>query len=183
MACDASSSRCIYWNAPDYLRPACCTHALRTLLEFSAALLARHRIFHWLDYGALLGAVRSGELVPWDSDVDWGIFREDLPRLRALESEIAAAAHELDTRDPEIWRINFSAANTQHVDLFPHYRENGLVKLRYGSAPPERWGFEERFLDQLENVSLYGREYPAPSPVSEFLALRYGPDWKTPRRE
>lgn len=77
--CTAGSLRCEYWTwSPDYLRPDCCTHALRTLLAFTEELLTRHGLPHWLDYGALLGAVRGGAFVPWDSDVDWGVFRDDL---------------------------------------------------------------------------------------------------------
>ena len=181
--CSAGSARCEYWNwGPDYLRPDCCTHALQTLLAFTEELLSGQGLAHWLDYGALLGAVRGGEFVPWDSDVDFGLFREALPALRALEPEIGRAGHVLDLRDPQIWRINFSPRNTQHVDLFPCYREDGQVKLRYGRAPPERWGFPLRFLERLEPVQLYGDRYPAPSPVREFLELRYGRDWQTPRR-
>lgn len=68
------------------------------------------------------------------------------------------------------------------MDLFPHYREGGLIKLRYGRAPPERWAFPARFLERLEPVELYGQAFPAPSPVRDFLALRYGPGWIAPRR-
>lgn len=183
--CSRETARCTYWEwGPDYLRPDCCTEALRTLLLFTEELLARHRIAHWLDYGALLGAVRGGAFVPWDSDVDFGLLRADLPALRALEPEIRRAGHVLDTRDPEIWRIDFSPSNTQHVDLFPHWEEGGLVRMSYGRDAPERWAFPARFLARLQPVTLYGRAFPAPSPPEEFLALasRYGPGWRTPQR-
>ena len=42
---------------------------------------------YWLEGGSLLGAARSGDLIPWDYDVDVGIFEEDLPRC----AELAAA--------------------------------------------------------------------------------------------
>ncbi|UYO00434.1 MAG: LicD family protein [Devosia sp.] len=33
---------------------------------------------YWLDSGGLLGAVRSGALMSWDSDIDLGIWEEDV---------------------------------------------------------------------------------------------------------
>ena len=40
----------------------------------------------WLDYGALLGAVREGGLLPWDHDVDLGVWLSDERKLfRCLE--------------------------------------------------------------------------------------------------
>jgi phosphorylcholine metabolism protein LicD len=45
---------------------------------FTHELLTKHGIVHWLDYGSLLGAVRGGELIPWDNDVDFGFLGSDL---------------------------------------------------------------------------------------------------------
>jgi phosphorylcholine metabolism protein LicD len=79
------------------------------LTAFTHALLDRHQIVHWLDYGSLLGAVRDGQLIAWDSDVDIGILATDRDRLTALASEIASAGHRLDRSDPDVARINLSA--------------------------------------------------------------------------
>jgi phosphorylcholine metabolism protein LicD len=184
MPCTRDTQRCEFWNDGDnYLRPHCCTDHLRELLFFTEDLLTRNGIFHWLDYGSLLGAVRDQALIPWDSDIDWGILRKDMEKVRALESDIAAAGYWLDTSQPDVWRINFSRLNTQHVDLYPWWEQDGLMKMNWMDSSPDQWAFPTRWLNKLEPVDLLGRTFPAPSPVHEFLAkYRYGPDYLTPRR-
>ena len=83
--CTRETRRCEFWTwGKDYLRPECCTRHLKDLLSFTEDLLSRHGITHWIDYGSLLGAVRQGTFIPWDSDVDFGILKSDRERLRAL---------------------------------------------------------------------------------------------------
>ncbi|MGH9057473.1 MAG: LicD family protein [Acidimicrobiales bacterium] len=170
------------------MRPECCTDHLLELAVFTDALLSQHGIAHWLDYGALLGAVRSGELIPWDSDVDFGCFRSDLGRLALLREEIAAAGYELDMSNPLITRINFSQVNVQHVDIFPWVERAGIMRMEPhpgGDWPGMRGrdAFPRRFVDDLGVVTLYGRHLAAPLHVQEFLVEhRYGSGYMVPAR-
>ena len=83
-------------------------------------------------------------------------------------------------------RIYFGPINSNHVDLFP-WRANGERLLP--DAPLDEWpgmggraGFPRSYLETTGTVVLYGREFPAPSPVDRFLVEhRYGPDYLTPR--
>lgn len=47
------------------------------LLVFVQNICKEYDIEWWLDYGNLLGAVRHGNYVPWDDDVDIGMMRSD----------------------------------------------------------------------------------------------------------
>ncbi len=44
-------------------------------------ILDKHNIEFWLDCGTLLGAVRDGKFIPWDSDADLGVWKKDLKKL------------------------------------------------------------------------------------------------------
>lgn len=182
--CTPESPRCEFWTQGDgYVRPSCCTGHLKHLLFFTHEILERHGIPHWLDFGAVLGAARTGEFVPWDSDVDFGVRVGDLDRVRPLAAEIRRAGHYLDTRDPLVWRVYLSAANTQHADIFPWWEEDGVLKMRWPGFSDDAWAFPPAFLDNLQPVELYGRSFPAPAPLDEFLArYRYGPDFRIPMR-
>ena len=108
---------------PRALRPACCTQHLLELIGFTSDLLTRHGIVHWLDYGTLLGAVREGQLIPWDGDADFSILQRDEHAVLALDEEFAAAGHYVER--PGLWRghrgvirIRYSKVNRGHLDLF-----------------------------------------------------------------
>lgn len=63
------------------------TFVLKELVYISS-LLKRNGIPFWLCGGALLGAVRNGKMIPWDYDVDLGIFRKDVKRLISLAPQV-----------------------------------------------------------------------------------------------
>jgi hypothetical protein len=158
------------------------------LVGFTSDLLARHGIVHWLDYGSLLGAVREGELIPWDADVDFGILQREEPAVLALAGEVAAAGHRLDASLQGVIRILYSEANASHVDLFLWEARDGLLLPLEDTdyawpGMASRLAFPERFIAPLGEVSLHGRHFPAPRPVHEFLRdHRYGPRYATPAR-
>jgi LicD family len=190
--CTQDTSRCAWWTwGAAALRPQCCTEHLLELIGFTSDLLARHGIAHWLDWGALLGVVREGRLIPWDADVDFGILQRDEEAVLALEDEVAAAGHHLER--PGLWRghrgvicIRYSKLNRANLDLIIWQARDGMVSPLKGSA--EGWPgmsgrivFPERFIAPPGEVSLNGQRLPAPAPVEEFLREhRYGPDWGTP---
>jgi len=47
------------------------------MLEEVRKILISNSIKYWLDCGTLLGAVRDNKFIPWDSDIDIGVFLED----------------------------------------------------------------------------------------------------------
>ena len=81
------------------------------LIGFASELLARHSIVHWLDYGALLGAVREGELIPWDPDADFGILQRQEREVLALAEEVTGAGHRLAASDQGVIQIRYSEIN------------------------------------------------------------------------
>ena len=52
-------------------------------------LCERHVIDTFIIFGSALGVVRHQGFIPWDDDIDVGIFREDLPRfVKAAKEEL-----------------------------------------------------------------------------------------------
>jgi hypothetical protein len=183
--CTRDTRACDHWNWGTYaVRPPCCTEHLLELIGFTSDLLTRHGIVHWLDYGTLLGAVREGELIPWDGDADFSMLERQEQAVLALADEIAAAGHRLNTHHRGVIRILYSKANATQLDLFLWGTRDGmLVPLDRDAWPgmASRLEFPERFISPLGEVSLHGRSLPAPAPVHEFLREhRYGPGYATP---
>ncbi|NBI31390.1 LicD family protein [Enterorhabdus sp. P55] len=59
------------------------TASAQLLREFDA-LCRDNGLRYWIEFGTLLGAVRHGGFVPWDDDLDVGMVRPDLERLRKV---------------------------------------------------------------------------------------------------
>jgi hypothetical protein len=50
---------------------------------------------YWLESGTLLGVVREGKVLPWDHDIDIGVWAEDFPKLRGLRRTFRRAGYRL----------------------------------------------------------------------------------------
>jgi hypothetical protein len=182
--CAPDTMRCEFWTwGRNYLRPDCCTTHLRELLAFTGDLLTRHGIFYFLDYGSLLGAVRSGRMIEWDEDADVSCLASDSERVLALEPEIADAGFWLDRREaPHLVRICRSRVNLIHVDIW-FQRIKGGFSYTWSRLYEDRYRFPVKYLDNPGSVILEGKTHPAPHPVEHFLAdHRYGKDFMSPRR-
>ena len=185
--CTQFTAACDSWSwGPGSPRPACCTEHLLELIGFASELLARHSIVHWLDYGALLGAVREGELIPWDPDADFGILQRQEREVLALAEEVTGAGHRLAASDQGVIQIRYSEINELKVDLFMWQARDGMLLPLEDTdyawpGMASRLAFPTRFIEPLGEVCLHGRSLPAPAPTHEFLRNhRYGPRYATP---
>ena len=61
-------------------------------------LLADHDVPYWLDSGSLLGLIRDGEEIPWDSDIDVGIWANDVYRFEADWRALDRAGYRVTAR-------------------------------------------------------------------------------------
>jgi len=202
--CSPNTSRCA--DARSYqhvLRPCCRSHLIQITRHVAEALVSTGVAF-WADYGTLLGAVRNPlttwadypwlppseqpiapGIVPHDKDADLGVLHVDWSRaLRAVSAlgrthgySIVAHAHRGSIK------VRLSAQNRTNVDIFFwHQKPNGLL-YRRGYAHVDAYKgrhFPRDLLFPLGTVAWEGMALPAPRDPEAFLAMRYGPAWRTP---
>lgn len=54
---------------------------------------------YWLDFGTLLGAVRAGKFIPWDTDIDLGAIHTEAGRIISKIPEFEQAGFTVDITD------------------------------------------------------------------------------------
>ncbi|KAK3584623.1 hypothetical protein CHS0354_005218 [Potamilus streckersoni] len=187
--CTKHTARCfgnIENDMPDFLydgkwTPPCCQKALRETAKHVFSILESCKVRYWLEGGSLLGAARHNDIIPWDYDIDIGIYKEDVLKCSALAS---INVEPFVDDEGFVWekaiegdflRVQYSQSNRLHVDIFPFYSKNGtMTKNTWFKTHRQDMEFPERFLLPLTKIKFAGIEASAPNNVTEFLELKFG---------
>lgn len=86
--CTRNTPRCfpnVINSIPEYINqgrwtPPCCLRVLRETVHHVFKILKDWNVTFWLEGGSLLGAMRMKDIIPWDYDVDIGIYQEDIDK-------------------------------------------------------------------------------------------------------
>ncbi len=93
---------------------------LALLIDFDK-ICKQNDIHYWLDFGTLIGAMRHNGFIPWDDDIDLGIFRKDYERIMDVVNNNTVNPNiiaEYDIKGTFI-KIKHRESEDLFVDLFP----------------------------------------------------------------
>jgi hypothetical protein len=135
--------------------PACCASHLLHVLYTTCGLLEEADISYFICDGTLLGAVRHGGLIPWDTDCDIAVLQEHVPRLRKLVWSFIVRGLWV-YEHPGCFTIQYgvNGINSLHTDIYLVSRGN-TGRLQYDDRtgidpadvyPRRLYRFHERFL-------------------------------------
>lgn len=166
---------------------------LKVLFEV-VDVLEKNGIGYWLHGGTLLGAVRFGFFIPWDDDIDIGIWEDDKEKVIAvlLDHYKDSAAYKmidaslLRAFPPNcFWKICGKDDNYEFLDIFEFGESH-----RFKNAVYEKWWEEsqkeERFIKKtplhfsretlfpLSKIVFEGREFSCPHDPLKYVELNYG---------
>lgn len=186
--CNRETPRCfesVIDSIPVYLyenrwTPPCCLTHLRKTTKYILGLLDQFGLRYWLESGSLLGAVRSGDILPWDHDVDIGYINEDSNRCKWLQ--MAQNKSVIDNKgfywekvkEGNYFRVHFSKTNRIFVNLFPFSHKNGTMSRNLFLDSRKNMEFPDNFLHPMSSVEFIGRSVPCPNNVREFLENKFG---------
>ena len=93
---------------------------LAILLDFDK-ICKQNNIHYWLDFGTLIGAVRHKGFIPWDDDIDLGIFRKDYERIMGIVNSNLVNPDIVAEYDHDgiFIKIKHKKCNLLFLDLFP----------------------------------------------------------------
>lgn len=164
------------------------------LLEAVARVFESCKISYFLEGGTLLGLKRENRILPWDNDVDFTITNDALKKLPDLQSELKKNGLRLRIRYFDTDESGSFKKGNIRILKIRKYRFFKLLKgrvaadvfVKYKQADSYYWKVGEKtlkscpvgFYQKTETINFKGFNYPAPSPIEEYLAHRYGTDWK-----
>ena len=93
--------------------------ATLSLLKDFDTICKQNNIRYWLDGGTLLGAVRHKGFVPWDDDIDLGMFREDYEKLEEIINSNSYNPDVYVTTHRCYKKISHKKNNKLFLDIFP----------------------------------------------------------------
>lgn len=167
--------------------PAFTQAQARATLQDAGHLMQRSQIPWYIVSGTFLGAVREGDFLAHDYDIDIGVHAEDfdpavfLARLRAdpqfclvrVDDYVDLSGDELaPRRAPALYKITHKTG--VEVDIFLHYRQDG--QRWHGSARHRWWNVDFA----TAPYAIAGLTVMGPSDADTYLRENYG-DWRTPK--
>lgn len=188
--CDRDTSRCfgtVVDDTPEYLyrgrwTPPCCLENLRKTARYVFRILDLCHVRYWLEGGSLLGAVRNHDIIPWDYDVDIGIYQDDIEKCEWLKNSRKQSVIDSDgfvwekATEGDFFRVHYSPTNHMHVDIFPFYVRDGgvMTKNTWFTMHKQDCEFPETYLKPLTKILFAGVYAAAPNNATKFLELKFG---------
>ena len=166
---------------------------MRRNLQAVVDVLNRQGCTWWLDAGTCLGAVREGNFIGYDPDIDIGISGHDISKWDAIRDDCIAAGFEVYKEwEHDGKRIELSLIRAGiKVDLFFFYERDGYFwhgAFGFDKQTPGKFGeflphvFSGELFRDLREITFRGIQCFLPNPPEQYLTERYGVDWKTPNK-
>ena len=105
---------------------------------------------YWLEWGTLLGAVREGRIIPWDTDIDLGAMCSEADKLIRKIPELEQKGFKVDITDFRF--IMFRKPVAISIALY-RIRGNKAWLLRCKKA--SNFNFITRYFEMLSDRILY----------------------------
>ena len=153
--------------------------AKKLLLEVKETM-DRNGVQFFLRQGTCLGAIRDGAFIPWDDDLDLGVilgangFTE-----QSVESLLA------DFREGGYYVQSESSDSTIYTTLLKNMMRVDILFHRVIDEQIYHWPgiwFPVTLFNQLKEINFIGETFLVPNPPEEYLRIKYGPNWKTPKK-
>ena len=136
-------------------------------------------VFFWLGSGTCLGAVREGRFIPWDDEMDTagvigmhGLTVETLDRVAQAFRERGFYCR---VKHSNLYSMVNFIKDGVRVDWTCHHIVDGKAYEFPGVELPLS------LFEHPREIEFIGETFRIPNPPEEYLRLKYGPEWRTPK--
>jgi phosphorylcholine metabolism protein LicD len=163
-------------------------HEFYNLMHKLDRILIENDIKYFVVAGSFLGAVRHGDIIPWDDDIDIGILEEDLPKMQAIDFSkygLQSRGVEKTNTGKIFWKDRLDSGKKMHsvfIDIFVFEKHND----RYQYANPEAaksWPNEYMYPNEIFPLKRYkfGKiTVNGPAKHEDYFVRAWGKNWKKP---
>lgn len=157
------------------------------LLDLVNDAFAKHNVRCLLLFGSALGIYRDKKAIPYDDDVDVGIYDVDVPKLAKVVVELEK--HNCYIHNVRFNRIKMQYGSTKlRIDIWL------LVPIRWSNFLYKIWGLKwfnsysyhrEDFFNwgKVTTVKIKEKTYYLPNLIKDYFIKLYGHDWETPIKD
>ena len=153
--------------------------AERLLLE-AKEIMDRLGVKFFLRQGTCLGAVRDNAFIPWDDDLDLGVILDSNGfTQQSIESVLVAfrqSGYYVQTERSNSVTYSTALKDNIRIDILFHQVIREQIYHWPGIWLPARLFY------QLKEIPFLGKTFSVPNPPEEYLQIKYGPNWRTPKR-
>ena len=118
-----------------------------------------------------MGAVREGDFIEYDEDIDVCIKYAELDNLKSLLFVLREKGLEVIRFTGELLSLERKG---DYIDIYLFRHEKGKSWRCLG------YEFPEKFFLTTEKINFLGYDFGCPKDKFEFLEICYGGDWKIP---
>ncbi|NQW19811.1 MAG: LicD family protein [Chloroflexi bacterium] len=151
-----------------------------SLLKEAKRLFDQLGLAFFLRHGTCLGAVRDKAFIEWDDDLDLG----SVTGLHGLTEEKVYEAAEFFKNHGYSAEVIDSELHLS-VDLKKSGVQMDWTCYRIIDGNIYQWPVVKipaRLHENLKPIEFLGETFHVPNPPEEYLTLKYGPDWMTPKK-
>jgi len=180
------------------------------LLKAMKKVFDRHKIFFWLDYGTLLGAIRENKIIDWDEDVDIGMDIHDIIKVLDTREDFLNEGYVLKMNKGHGNYLFYDKNTGEHLGcILPTTPIDGYqVRVKYArfikicilldnwNTHKKLWRFLFKhklykpttvnspvdYLGKFKKYKFYGIEFNIPEFPEKYLTYMYG-NWKKPDKK
>jgi len=145
-------------------------HAASAIVQIHDIFTANN-ITYWLSEGTALGVTRERRILPWDDDVDVGIWDSERARVEKLLPVLGKHGFHLgDEQGYYFWKFLYKEDTIVDLDMTGpgHY-------CHAASSPCEDI---LKLVSNRTEIALFDRQLPVPT--EEYLVRLYTSEWRTP---
>ncbi|NQW16130.1 MAG: LicD family protein [Chloroflexi bacterium] len=154
--------------------------AAEAVLKEVKQVLDERGLIFFLRHGTCLGAVRDKAFIGWDDDVDTGSV---IGMHGLTEERIYATAEVFRQRDFDVEIID------SELHLSVDMKKSGIqfdwTCYRIIDDSIYQWPavkIPTRLYEEPTEIDFLGETFHIPNPPEEYLELKYGPEWRTPKQ-